>query len=521
MSIYIGDSTEGERVSIPVFHTGIYARSGMGKTTLIKDMIAQAVAQGYRVLIFDSKATGTEFDGIGKDVPFYLEQSADPDVYRSLIEGVRVGEKGNMEYFRGGFIEICEPEDRRPAKDFADIGRNLQAKLDDHKRINGRTRSMYREIQRDHNKLMEMLAQYHFDEHPAWLMEDIIEDIDRAWAPILRMPIHDLPNLSLQGLVVRSVIEQVLKSCHDMVVVIDEAPNFVNQNQYNPAKLALQRLDAQGRSKKIFGWYTGQTLTGFDKKNMKNLEEWILGGEMERNERNAVYDTLTGSDAIPGDTRPKKLAAIKNMKVREFFVMVPGSTTLVTVPKILQQEPGKAQGEGDNKPVVAADDTSQDGVVPRPLPAPLQADEEEVVVVGGQAVRFDRGAASDRGGATGRRFYATNLLQAPVRTGTEQVNLEEKHLIVNVSHSDKVVASLTTESKDGCVIWILSEAKKAMRGSEICSEMAEYGLPQIPNNFSRDVADSLVRKGWLIYENTRYRLPRKIEFRVRKVEMAR
>ena len=319
--IRIGETVEREEVSVPVFHTGIFSRSGMGKTTLIKDMIRQAVEQGFRVLIFDSKITEPEFEGMGTTIPFYLHQSTDPDVYRSLIESVRTGDKGDMKYFRGGFIDVCEPEVGPPAKDFADIGFNLQAKLDDHKRINGKTRQMYREIQRDHKVLMKMLDNFTF--WPEERLRQMFEDRNL----ILRMPVRDLPSLSLQGLVVRSVVQWVLyHGFRKTIIVVDEAPNFVHQSEYNPAKHALSELDAQGRSKQIFGWYTGQTLTGFDKRNMKNLQEWILGGEMERNEVKAIYQTQT--DKVLTQDQIKKL------KVREFIVSTPEWSKLVKVPDL-------------------------------------------------------------------------------------------------------------------------------------------------------------------------------------------
>src|ERR1700682_6280 len=105
--ILIGTDSKGEEVSIPVHHTGTFGRTGVGKTTLVKEMIKQAVKEGFRVLIFDSKLTQAECEDMGREIPFYLQENTDPDVYRSLIEGVRTRGRGNMEKFRGGFIELC------------------------------------------------------------------------------------------------------------------------------------------------------------------------------------------------------------------------------------------------------------------------------------------------------------------------------------------------------------------------------------------------------------------------------
>jgi hypothetical protein len=135
-----------------------------------------------------------------------------------------------------------------------------------------------------------------------------------------------LPNLALQGLVLKSVVDWVLRYEERVITVVDEAPNFVNQKKYNPAKETLQRLDAQGRSKEDFGWYSGQTLTGFAKENMKNLWYWVMGREMERNEAKDVHETQS--------QKILSVDMIKVMKVREFLVSTPDFTKLVSVPKI-------------------------------------------------------------------------------------------------------------------------------------------------------------------------------------------
>ena len=179
---------------------------------------------------------------------------------------------------------------------------------------------MYREIARDHGKLMETLKNMKFESR----INEIERLIDNY--PMTRMPTWKLPNLALQGLVLKSVVDWVLRYEERVIVLADEAPNFVNQKKYNPAKETLQRLDAQGRSKEDFGWYSGQTLTGFAKENMKNLWYWVMGREMEKNEAKDVHETQS--------QKVLSVDMIKVMKVREFLVSTPDFTKLVTVPKI-------------------------------------------------------------------------------------------------------------------------------------------------------------------------------------------
>lgn len=327
--IHIGNTEKGEKVEIPIFHTSVFGQSGVGKTKLLKYMMSQVVKEGYRVLILDSKVTGPEFEGIGREIPFYLEESTDPDVFRSLIEGMRPKGKGNMERYRAGFIEICDPGDGTPAKDFKDIGKRLENKLHDPK-IRGYTRSMYSEITRDYRKLTELLSGHKFS-------RSVEHESD---SQITRMPTWKLPNLNLQGLIVGSTVDFILRNESKLIVLTDEAPNFVSQREFNPAKSSLQRLDAQGRKTEVYGWYSGQTITGFDKANMKNLWYWVMGREMERNEAKDVHETQTHKILTVDE--------IKRLQVREFLVSTPDFTKLVRVPEIDEKEIFSKSGRYDD-----------------------------------------------------------------------------------------------------------------------------------------------------------------------------
>lgn len=345
--IHIGDTPDGKRVEIPVFHTGVFGQTGVGKTRLLKYMMAQAEKEGYTVLIFDSKITGAEFEGVGEDLDFYLEESTDPDVFRSLIEGMRTKGKGNMERFRGGFIEICEPPDAPKAKNFKEIGKRLQDKLSD-PHIRGFTRSMYSEVYHDYKKLTELIGEFRFS-------ENIVMDVGGVY----RIPTYRLPNLALQGLVVRSVVDRILgsRSFEKLILLVDEAPNFVPQTEFSPAKPSLQRLDSQGRSHKIFGWYSGQTLTGFDKRNMKNLWYWVIGREMENNEARDAWKTQT--------TKALKVDEIRRLKVREFVAISPEFTERIMVPEVpdrfgTRHELSAKVAENNDKFAMALDDDWSD-----------------------------------------------------------------------------------------------------------------------------------------------------------------
>ncbi|MDE1854519.1 MAG: DUF87 domain-containing protein [Thaumarchaeota archaeon] len=444
-------------MEIPVHHTGVFGQTGVGKTKLLKIMISQAVQQGYRVLIFDSKVTGAEFEGIGTDVGFYIDESTDPDIFRSLLEGMRTRGRGNMERYRGGFIEICDGTDS-----FEEIGERLKAKLSDSK-IRGATRAMYHEIQFDYGRLMKFLVEQKF---PGTLP-------DLRPLQIARVPTYRLPNLALQGLVVRSMVERYLHAGpHKLIIVVDEAPNFVNQKRFNPAKDALQELDAQGRSTEKFGWYSGQTITGFDKANMKNLWYWVMGREMEKNEAKDVFDTQT-SKALSIDE-------IKRMKVREFIVSTPDGATVVMVPKVDEKTTERKE--------VAL------------LPSVFGTYEERSQSSGESEVETTKAFAEPKsGGHTEERARPS---PSPLDT--------PKSTTKTLAAFDLEVTRLESESFIGKVVFILNRLGKPAYPKEIGEHFAEYGWPWSPTNFSTNIKPHVASGLVFREENGMYRLPKQV-----------
>lgn len=470
--IHIGDDAKGGRVEITVHHTGVFGQTGVGKTKLLKYMMEQARAEGFSVLIFDSKVTGPEFEGMGAELPFYLEESTDPDVFRSLLEGMRTRGKGNMERYRGGFIEVCQD-----TKTFEEVGHNLKLKLADSK-IRGYTKSMYSEIFYDYGRLIKLLEGENFAH---------IRSINFR-QPVSRVPTYRLPNLALQGLVVRSMVEALLKTERKLIILVDEAPNFVNQKKYNPAKDALQLLDAQGRSKEIFGWYSGQTITGFDKANMKNLWYWIMGREMEKNEAKDVFDTQT-SKALSVDQ-------IKRMKVREFIVSTPDFAKVVMVPKLEDGYTPKHIPAYVSKPL------PKQSLLPTELPTKLHTDESQ----SGEA-------AQKKAPALG---VPTPHQNAPAPPGIpeppSELNLEHEQMVVRVSHTEKLV-SLSTKEKAGQLVYVLMNDREGQpsRASEIEALGQEHGW----NLDHRHVSEIAQRAfGAVVFDGTTYRLARFVKVEV-------
>jgi hypothetical protein len=517
LSIYIGD-VDGvfdtltdkwaklpERVVIPIFHTGIYARSGMGKTWLIQYMIEQAAKQGYHIIIFDSKVSGPQFEDFGTEIPLYIsqpldEKEIDPDAFQSLIEKMNTEKKVDMRRYRYGFIALC-----RNARTLQDVRINLDGKLKDTKTIKGSTRFMYEEIEHDLRKLEKMMGKYEFS-----------DDVYYQRASITRMATWKLPNVGLQGLVVRSVIRRLFEmakksnSKTKVILLIDEAPNFVSQSEYNPAKPALQDVDEQGRDKEIWGWYTAQNLTGFDKKNMKNLQEWILGGQMERNEKKATYDTETDKIVSVED--------VAKLKVRMFIVSTPDWSKLVKVPDLGKAglrvaEVSNELGEGEHGGLT-----------------PLQVTHAKALRGSDSAADVQRpGWGSHDLPLSHERHVSEPAPRSQATLPLTQETFEKLHDHVQKDMDDIIketksagnftlqVTRLVSDSLDSKLLFLIKR-NGSLRQAEMIAKAAEYGWTLDKGSVSKSV-NSLLSQGLLVGPDTnhRYRFPSDESFKVEEV----
>ena len=95
----------------------------------------------------------------------------------------------------------------------------------------------------------------------------------------------------------------------------------------------------------------------------------------------------------------------------------------------------------------------------------------------------------------------------------EEIELIEKQLIIKIQHDEEILMKISTRSKAGACVAVFQKNKnQPMRRSEICREMAEYGIRLFPANFLRDIGDELIAKGWLVPDGECYRLPRELKF---------
>ncbi|HEX4850744.1 MAG TPA: hypothetical protein VFV08_08065, partial [Puia sp.] len=224
--------------------------------------------------------------------PFFRDRS-DYEFVRSLIEAYS-REKLIIE--KGTLMTIC-----KGAKSLVEI----KIRVDD-KIAGGKQKGIKEEI---YTRLQHYL-------------ENLIPQIQYAnFSSVLNITdginIMDLERFSgeAQSLIIRSVADEVLKTCKDTIIVIPEAWKFIPQRFNNPCKQAVESYIRQGATNNNFIWIDSQDMSGVDKTPLKQISTWILGYQAERNEVKHTLDQIS----LPKKQKPPE-DEIMNLSIGQFIL---------------------------------------------------------------------------------------------------------------------------------------------------------------------------------------------------------
>lgn len=310
----------GSPVDIPPSHiivTGLTQLSG--KTTTLEALITRSE---LKAVVFKTKPGEREFNS-GNPIAPYFKEKSDWQYVSSLLEATL---KEKLKFERSWIMDAC-----KGTSSLLQVKRNIEAKLANPK-LGGLNRSVYTTLDEYLNLIIPQISVTTFSN---------VLELQRG------INVMELNRLSdeLQGLVIRSVLETVLKETHDTIIVIPEAWKFLPQGRGNPCKQAAEDFIRQGATNRNYLWIDSQEIAGVDKTPLKQVSTWILGLQSELNE---VKHTLQQMP-VAKQLRPKE-DQIMTLQKGHFFVCTPTLSKKVYVqPVWLDPETAIAIATGEKK----------------------------------------------------------------------------------------------------------------------------------------------------------------------------
>jgi hypothetical protein len=241
----------------------------------------------------------------------------------------------------------------------------------------------------------------------------------------------------LQSLVIRSVLENVLKEKKDVIVVIPEAWKFLPQGKGNPCKNAAEQFIRQGAANRNYLWIDSQDMTGVDKTPLKMVSTWIMGLQTEMNEVKRTIEQMP----IPKKDRPP-VDKIMTLEVGHFFVCSPHAGSILTYIQPVWMNDDDACWIAEGKLKV--------GDVKKPVNNIRYPNEEEHIFTGGENMEWPQ-----------------LLIEAVAKEVTKQLQSERPAPVAvgNLSNDEKKELQDAWNKLSGKITFIETEMqKKAMSG---------------------------------------------------------
>lgn len=301
----IGLDGEENQVLIPLIHTLVAGTTGVGKTEADRKII-QALRKAIpdlKVLIFDSKSTGRDWEGFGKDVKPFVKTSTDTRFLRDLIE---TSEERKIDFY---LYELDQAT--HGAETWHDVLRNLEKR---HAYFKDRKRELKEE------KLGVLLI----------YMRGLIQGFEQMKtsdkfdlsAPITVVPINYAEE-AFQQLVVYTYHKEIKKRrLKHILVVHDEMHKFAPSKRGTGCRRVVEEYYQEGRAAGNFGIASDQEIVGISPTVRSQCWNWILGMQTDKAKAKRVIEHLpTGNVSIN---------AVMTLGVGWFFVVIrtPTETTV-------------------------------------------------------------------------------------------------------------------------------------------------------------------------------------------------
>lgn len=274
--IQVGLTKEGKPFSIPRFHTLIAAASGAGKTETARKIVSTLakLIPELRVLIFDVKSTGRDWQGYGVDIPIYVETATDSRFLRDLIE---TQEKRKIDWFFYELHMACQG-----AATWEQVLANLRKRYCKYKDRN----------QMKEEKLGTLMI----------YMEALVSELGKGEVTstfdlsnrISVVPINYRED-AFKHLVVFSYLTAIRKNqVRNVLVVCDEMSSLAPSQAGTGCKRVVEQLFKQGRAAENFGLAIDQEITGISPSVRRQCWNWILGMQTDVSAQERTISQIPG-----------------------------------------------------------------------------------------------------------------------------------------------------------------------------------------------------------------------------------
>jgi hypothetical protein len=257
--------------------TGLSQKAG--KTTTLESMIKRS---GKKAIVFRTKIGEKSFLD-GTIIPPYFRDRSDWQYIESLIEATMKEKVGRLE--RAKIIQISK---KTSGKSLLEFKKQVDQRLTE--KINSFETDLLTNLQAYLEIVIPKLQSVQFT--------NTLELVDG-------LNIIDLERFSrdpeVQSLIIGSVLDEVLNNHTNTICLMPEAWKFIPQSRGNPCKGVVEEFIRQGATNKNFLWIDSQDMTGVDKIPLKQISEWILGYQSEKNEVKHTIDQIP----LPKQSKPK------------------------------------------------------------------------------------------------------------------------------------------------------------------------------------------------------------------------
>lgn len=292
MKILLGfEVGTGEAVYIDPDHlleTGLTQQSG--KTTALNALISRSKR---RAIAFRTKRGEIDWVVAKHLQPFYTQPKQrggfiDWEYVESILEA-HLGERVKFE--RRWIMQVCES-----AENLKEVYAN--------------------------SLRLEKESKHFFDKGQFYLLSNYFEKIlpqleSREWATTLPLVegvnLMDLEDMSfeMQCLVIERVMDYVLTSMKDVIIVLPEARVFIPLSAKTPVTKTAVKMASEGAVLEVDLWVDSQTYSSINSEVRKQCGTQLHGVQMDNNEAKTITDLLDKK------WKPRKL---KSLKLGHFFV---------------------------------------------------------------------------------------------------------------------------------------------------------------------------------------------------------